>query len=92
MNIPDWLNDLKNNDELVVYYPYSGNTHYVKFVEYILPTFPSSKINKAQGVKVCFEKNDQIVDQYLKYDFLHYEDYSNSPQEKRNWIAYPVVK
>ena len=81
MNIPEWIKNLKSRDELLLYFPYSGNYLHAEFIEHITQWTP--------GIHVQYvdEKNKKV-----KTYELRYEHYGTDASNWDHWIAYEMVK
>lgn len=83
-NIPDWIHNLKQGDNIVVCFPYTGNTIYAEVIENCPDNYNYANTFGTLTVKYTYNKVERTED-------LLYDDYSNSVEFQNNWYAYCVV-
>ena len=83
-NIPDWITNLKKGDNIVVCFPYTGNTIYAEVIENCPDNYNYANTFGTLTVKYTFNSVERTED-------LLYDDYSNSIDFQNNWYAYCVV-
>jgi len=79
MKVPEWLKSLTLQQELLLYFPYTGNSVYAEFAGYLEDWQP--------GIRVQY-----IWKGAIKTDHLQYDNYKNEPDSYDNWIAYEMGK
>ena len=77
--IPTWIKSLSTEQELLLHFPYTGNSVYAKFVHYLVDDYYDS------GIVIKYDRNGTEVE-----DTLYYHDYKSDPDSYNNWIAYEV--
>lgn len=82
-NIPDWIEDLKKGDFMVIVFPYTAQTVYAE----ILENSPKSMDSMYFGTITVKYTSNNIP----KQEDLLYDDYSKEPTHYDNWYAYRVT-
>jgi hypothetical protein len=78
--IPDWLKNLKNGDEILLVYPFTGNSHYAEIMVYNI------FLDKPNSIKVSYKNTNNIEEVVV----LHFSDYSTESSHSYNWFAYQL--
>lgn len=77
--IPEWIKNLNLQDELLLYFPYTGNHQHAEFAGFLE--------NWQPGIRVQYIWKGEV-----KVDELLYEHYTRDAGSYNNWIAYEVGK
>lgn len=72
---PDWIKTLKLLDEVLLYFPYTGNNQHAQFAGHLE--------SWQQGIRVQYAWKGKI-----KVDELLYRNYTSDGSSYNNWIAY----
>lgn len=84
-NAPEWIFNLKKGDNIVVCFPYTGNTIFAEVIENCPDNF-SNNTNTFGTLTVKYTwKNVERTEDLL------YDDYSQSVEFQNNWYAFCVV-
>lgn len=78
MTIPQWILELKQHDELLLYFPFTGNSAWAEFLS-----------NNAFLGEIEVQ---YIWKNKVKHDTLSYDNYTLDCSSYENWYAYPVNK
>lgn len=76
--VPDWVKNIKIEDPIFLYFPYTGNTAFGKILSHLAVWKP--------GLRVEYIHQDEIFKASL-----YFEKYVNDAADWDNWIAYQMI-
>lgn len=82
-NVPEWIQNLKKGEHLVLVFPYSTDTVFAEVIE----NCPASVDGMYFGTLTV----NYTLNKSNRQDDLLYDDYSKTPEHQDNWYAYRVT-
>lgn len=80
--IPQWVTELRTGDEIVVVFPYTGNSVFA----HILTNYPNPDKGAYGTLTIRYTWNGLVREEDLLYD-----DYSKSIESQNYWYAFHVI-
>lgn len=78
MSVPQWILELHPHDELLLYFPFTGNSAWAELIS-------RDSFNAEVEVQYIWKNK-------VKHDRLSYDNYTLDAGSYENWYAYPVDK
>lgn len=78
---PDWVCNLKQGDELIIIFPYTGVTLFAQVIQ------NDSRQSTVYGILTI----KYLYNNVAREEDLLYDDYTKDATYQNGWYAYPVI-